>query len=130
AVIHATSFLIALAIIAETLKCGLDIPIVIDVSCSISNENKTAMQQTIPNIAFQLNTLTGCGDYALESRMTVITFARELKLQWSLNAVDSCSSLERHLTGVDLLRPMGCNTKTSEAIKIAYQELVSSKRPN
>ncbi|CAH1796355.1 unnamed protein product [Owenia fusiformis] len=66
--------------------------------------------------------MTGCGSDPVRTRVSVTLFAKEVEIAVPLNMDGDCTSLEGRLANVNILKDLGCNTRTSDAIVQSLQQ--------
>ncbi|CAH1796357.1 unnamed protein product, partial [Owenia fusiformis] len=108
--------------------CGFDIALVVDLSCSINQDNKTIIGENLPKIADQIQALGGCGIDTLHTSLTVITYAKDTITHWELGSPSDCVDLKEKLERIDVHRDVDCNTRTSDALEAARQQFIQNGR--
>ncbi|CAH1789847.1 unnamed protein product [Owenia fusiformis] len=110
------------------LECGVDIVVILDISCSISPTNKTIVHEFMINFADRLD----IGPSPEKAQLGLVTFDKFVYDEFFLNTYSSSGPIVDHITKMDIhpendFRPR-CGTRTDLALRSAKTlQLTSAK---
>ncbi|CAH1789848.1 unnamed protein product [Owenia fusiformis] len=101
------------------LECGVDIVVILDISCSITPPNKTIVHEFMVGFANALD----IGPSPEKAQLGLVTFDKFVYDEFFLNTYKSSSQIANHITNMDIHpdndnRPR-CGTRTDLALRSA-----------